>query len=84
MDGIADWVVVVIQALMGIIIWFLKAAYMDIKLKQKEQDRDLLDIREHYFKKEDWKDFRNELWLRLDRMEKSFEDKIKCLKNNES
>lgn len=57
-------------------MYFLQSAYNEIKSQQKEHQKELSVIKDTYFKKEDFRDFRNELWLRLDKMEAAFEAKV--------
>lgn len=87
--SLENLVFLALQGLIGIALWMLKTMYSDLKLRIKEQEIlikaqqiALHDVRETYFKKEDWKDFRDELWNRLDKMEHVFEQKIKEIKSD--
>lgn len=44
------------------------------RLENVEKQIDM--IKEDYFKKEDFREFKQELWARLDKMETSFENRL--------
>lgn len=72
--------VAVINLLLGGVIWFMKTAYSDIKEQVKEQRNELDRVKDTYFKKEDFREFRDELWTRLDKMEVSWTHKLNELR----
>lgn len=61
----------------GICMWLAKNAYSDLKEQVKENRLNL----EKSIKKEDFKEFKEELWQRFDKMEIAFNEKIKDVKN---
>lgn len=66
----------VINLLLGGVIWFMKVAYNDLKEQVKEHKQELDRVKDTYFKKEDFKDFKDELWTRLDKMEVNWASKL--------
>lgn len=82
-SGVEAIVFFLVQTLTGFALWSLKTAYQDLKKQNEKLDDELQHVRETYFKKEDWKDFRDELWNRLDKMERVFEEKLKESKRHE-
>lgn len=70
----------VINLLLGGVIWFMKTAYADIKEQVKEQKNELDRVKDTYFKKEDFREFKDELWTRLDKMEVSWTHKLNELR----
>jgi hypothetical protein len=71
---------VLVNLLLGGVIWFMKQAYAEIKETQKEQKHELDKVKDTYFKKEDFREFKDELWVRLDRMEINWSDKLNELR----
>lgn len=67
---------VVINLLLGGVVWFMKQAYNDLKDQVKEHKQELDKVKDTYFKKEDFRDFKDELWTRLDKMEVNWATKI--------
>lgn len=67
---------VLINLLLGGVIWFMKDAYKDVKDAQKELRHDLTIVKDTYFKKEDFREFKDELWTRLDKMEVSWMERL--------
>ena len=67
---------VVINLLLGGVVWFMKQAYNDLKDQVKEHKLELDKVKDTYFKKEDFRDFKEELWIRLDKMEVNWAAKI--------
>ena len=67
---------VVINLLLGGVIWFMKQAYSDLKEQVKEHRVELDRVKDTYFKKEDFREFKDELWTRLDKMEVSWTHKL--------
>lgn len=67
---------ILINLLFGGVLWFMKQAYTDLKTQVKEHKIELDKVKETYFKKEDFRDFKDELWTRLDKMEINWAQKI--------
>lgn len=70
----------VINLLLGGVIWFMKQAYTDVKETVREQQKELDRVKDTYFKKEDFREFKDELWTRLDRMEINWTSKLNELR----
>ena len=69
-----------LQVISGLALYFMKNAYEDLKESVKEHDKALTIVRDTYFKKEDFREFKEELWNRLDKIEISFDKKVQELK----
>ena len=70
---IIGWIV---SALLGLVMMLGKFQYDGI-VKRADSMQDQIDmIKEDYFKKEDFREFKHELWARLDKMETSFENRL--------
>jgi len=67
---------IIINLLFGGVIWFMKQAYSDLKNQVKEHKQELDNVKDKYFKKEDFRDFKDELWTRLDKMEINWAQRI--------
>lgn len=71
------------NALLGILMFFLKQSYDALKqanesLRERiaKTEDELEKVRETTIRKEDFQDFRNQLWTRLDRMEVDFRSSV--------
>ena len=69
----------IINGLLALACYFLKSAHADLKEENKNLwvecnsiRKELSNVKDKYFKKEDFNDFKKELWARLDRMEDDF------------
>lgn len=63
----ASVVLSIITGLMGIVMWFMRQTLADVKQEQKDQLKELNYVKEHYFRRADFLDFKDELFARLDR-----------------
>ena len=70
----------VINLLLAGVLWFMKQEFIDLKTQLRDHQNDLKQVKEDYFKKEDFREFKKELWDRLDRMETSWTEKINGLR----
>lgn len=70
----------VINLLLGGVIWFMKQSYNDLKDTVKEHKADLDKVKDTYFKREDFREFKEELWTRLDKMEVNWAHKVNDLR----
>lgn len=70
----------VLNLLMGGIMWFTKQAYYDMKNTNERMQNQLDHIRDSYVKADAFKDFKEELWSRLDKLELHWQDKLNNLK----
>ena len=66
-------VLFVINGLMGAVMWFMKNTLVDLKEQLKEQRLELNSVRDNSFKKSDFYEFKQDLWLRLDEMKLDFQ-----------
>lgn len=70
----------VLNIILGVAAWLLKQAFQELKEEHKNLSRkydnileEVGDVKDKYFKKEDFTEFKRELWTRFDR----FEDDVK-------
>jgi len=66
----------VINGLLGVALYFMKQNNDRNKQQLDEQRADINHIKENYFKREEFRDFKDELWVRLDKMEHTFERRL--------
>lgn len=73
----------VVNGLLGVICYFLKTEHINLKDTIKATNircdtlfNELQTVKDKYFKKEDFSEFKKELWARLDRMEDDFTRQI--------
>lgn len=59
----------IINCLLGVAAWAIKTNLSDLKSEIKTNRIDIEHVKEKYFKREDFTEFKQELWLRLDRFE---------------
>jgi len=63
----------IINGLLGVSMYFMKQANDTNKEQLNSQRQDIQHIKDTYFKREEFRDFKDELWTRLDKMENTFE-----------
>jgi uncharacterized membrane protein YraQ (UPF0718 family) len=66
----------IINGLLGVAMYFMKQANDTTKEQLHTQKQDIQHIKDNYFKREEFRDFRDELWGRLDKMEHTFERRL--------
>lgn len=66
----------IINGLLGVSMYFMKQNGDRNKQQLDEQRVDINHIKENYFKREEFRDFKDELWIRLDKMENTFERRL--------
>lgn len=64
------------STLMGVVSYLLKMQIQMQKDQIKELQNDIKEVREKYYKKEDFQEFKKELWARLDRLEDDFKKEL--------
>lgn len=69
-----------LNLLLGLATYLLKGAYNGLKDDNKALWKEISFIRDKYYKKEDFSEFKRDLWDRLDRMEDDFKQQIQELK----
>ena len=67
----------IFNALLGVIMFFLKQSNDTLKDRLKDVENRTSKIEETTVKKEDFREFKEELWLRLDKMENTFERRLR-------
>lgn len=70
----------VVNLVLGGLVWFIKHSYTELQNNSKDLRRELDHVKEHYYRKEDFREFKEELWHRLDRMEINWRDKLNELR----
>lgn len=65
------------NALAGVCIFLVQRAYMELKEEQKELRKEIDRTKENYFRKEDFRDFKQELFDRLLCLEKKLDDSMR-------
>lgn len=70
----------IINLLLGGVLWFMKQTYSDMKEQLKDTKAELDRVKDTYFKKEDFREFKDELWTRLDKMEVNWATKLNELR----
>ena len=63
----------IINGLLGLAMYFMKISNDARNDEVKTLKEDLKLVNDTYFKKEDFREFKEELWVRLDKMEVNFE-----------
>lgn len=66
----------ILNGLLGVAMYFMKQTNDHTKEQLEQQRLDINRIRDTYFKKEEFRDFKDELWIRLDKMENTFERRL--------
>ncbi len=72
-NQIVEWVV---GGLIALVAWLGKMQINSLQKRINDQESKIEHIKETYFKKEDFKEFKQELWTRMDKMEIAMEAKI--------
>ncbi len=72
LDAIAA---LVASAVVGAFQWLMREAHNNIKDELKSAKEDIKTLQRESITKEDFKDFKNELFARLDKMEREMEKK---------
>ena len=65
-----------LNILLGIAGWAMKSQITDLKAEVVKNRVDIDNVKDKYFKKEDFTDFKKELWQRLDRFEQDVKDQL--------
>jgi len=70
---VVSWI---LNLVLGGGMWLLKNTYEDLKEQVKQNKIDIERVNDRALKKEDFVDFKKELWMRLDRFEDSVNAKL--------
>ena len=65
-----------LNVLLGIAGWAMKSQITDLKAEVVKNRVDIDNVKDKYFKKEDFTEFKKELWQRLDRFEQDVKDQL--------
>ena len=60
------------NVLLAIVAWFLRETYNTMKDRQEKTEEEIKDIHKHYTRRDDFAEFKKELFDRLDRMHEDF------------
>lgn len=63
------------NGVLGIAMWLLKQSYTEVKEQLKTNTQAIDNVKEHYFKKEDFREFKEELWKRFDKLESKVDER---------
>jgi len=74
--GITEIIGWIVSALLGIVMMLVKMQNDSIQRRIEILEDQIVEVKEEYFRKEDFREFKQELWARLDRMETSFESRL--------
>ena len=66
----------ILNALLGVAMYFMKQANDSMQGRVAKVENDMEKIKDSTVKKEDFREFKEELWLRFDKMEVAFERKL--------
>lgn len=66
----------ILNGLLGVAMYFMKQSHEQTKELLHDQRKDIALIKDTYFKKEEFREFKDELWTRLDKMENTFERRL--------
>ncbi len=72
-NQLVEWFV---GGLVALVAWLGKTQINSLQKRIADQEAKIEQIKETYFKKEDFKEFKQELWTRMDKMEIAMEAKI--------
>ena len=72
-NQLVEWFV---GGLIALVAWLGKTQINSLQKRIADQEAKIEQIKETYFKKEDFKEFKQELWTRMDKMEIAMEAKI--------
>lgn len=70
----------IFNVLLGVVMFFMKQSNDTTKERLNKVEHDLERIKDGTVKKEDFREFKEELWLRFDKMEVSFDKKLAGIK----
>ena len=71
----------VVFGIMGVSIWFMKRTIDGYDTRLKEQQKEIAEIRRDYLHRDDFKEFKMELWNMFNEIKQDIKD-IKNEKNN--
>lgn len=71
----------ILNGALGVIVFLLKNAFQDMKEHGKETRHALEILKDQAYKKEDFKEFKEELWRRFDKLEIEVNQKIQEVKH---
>lgn len=66
----------IINGLLGLVMYFMKMSNDALKGDVKELQQEIKHVKDTYYKKEDFREFKEELWLRLDEIKMDFKREL--------
>ena len=66
----------IVNGLMGVAMYFMKQAHDSQRDKVNSLETKIEKVHDSTVKKEDFREFKEELWLRFDKMEGAFEKRL--------
>lgn len=70
----------VLNALLGVAMYFMKVAHDNTKESIKDLKGEIKEVRDSSLRREDFHDFRDQLWAKLDKLEAGFDRQLTELK----
>lgn len=68
---------IIINGLLSVVMFFLKQSSDITKQRLEKAEDEINKIKDNTVKKEDFREFKEELWVRFDKMELSFNNQLK-------
>ena len=68
------------NGLFGLLLYFMKSQHDDTKEKLKEQSAELTKLRDNTMKKDDFREFKEELYVRLDELKLDLRQEVERLR----
>ena len=69
----------IVNGLLGLVMYFMKMSNDNMKADVKELQQEIKHVKDTYYKKEDFREFKEELWLRLDEIKMDFKREVERL-----
>ena len=66
----------IFNVLLGIVMFFMKQSNDTMKERLSKTEDKVDRIADTYFKKDEFREFKEELWVRMDKMEVAFEKRL--------
>lgn len=70
----------IFNVLLGVVMFFMKQSNDTMKERVSKLETDVERIKDNTVKKEDFREFKEELWIRFDKMEMTIDKKLGGIK----
>jgi len=70
----------IFNVLLGVVMFFMKQSNDSMKERVSKLETDVERIKDNTVKKEDFREFKEELWVRFDKMEMTIDKKLGGIK----